>query len=127
MSRQDTVNKYIDQFLKGRGPESCERFRSKSLDKQYSSIMQWRRKLRREDSTPKSTREIIDALRRVNALVGNAPEMGEEDYNAIMAEVDTLLATVDDTVSRHREQKIRQLEEQSRLIAGELEKLRGGN
>ena len=76
MSRQDTVNKYIDQFLKGRGPESCERFRSKSLDKQYSSIMQWRRKLRREESTPKSTREIIDALRRVNALVGNAPEMG---------------------------------------------------
>ena len=52
---------------------------------------------------------------------------GEEDYNAIMAEVDTLLATVDDTVRRHREQKIRQLEEQSRLIAGELEKLRGGN
>lgn len=77
MSRQDTVNKYIDQFLKGRGPESCERFRSKSLDKQYSSIMQWRRKLRREESTPKSTREIIDALRRVNALVGNAPEMGK--------------------------------------------------
>lgn len=127
MSRQDTVNKYIDAFLKGRGPEACERFRSKDLNKQYSSIMQWRRKVRILESTPKSTREIIDVLKRTAQLISNAPEMTEQDASAINQELDRLRDTLQSTLDKHRQEKIRLLEEESRRIASQLQQLKSSD
>lgn len=127
MSRQDTVNKYIDAFLKGRGPEACEKFRAKDLSKQYSSIMQWRRKMRIIESTPKSTRDIIEALKRTAQMISNAPEMTEQDAATINNELQALHSTLDQTLDKHRQEKIRLLEEESRRIASQLQQLKSSD
>lgn len=127
MSRQDTVNKYIDEFLQGRGPEACERFRSKDLNKQYSSIMQWRRKVRIQESTPRSTREITDMLKKVGQMIVNAPEFAEDDASAVSHELEVLRQTVGVTLEKRREAQIQALEEESRRIASRLEQLRQNN
>lgn len=124
MSRQDTVNKYIDAFLKDRGPEACEKFRSKDLDKQYSSIMQWRRKMRIIENTPKSVRDISELLKKASQLIVNAPEITEEDVATVEADLEALRTTLHNTLEKHRREKIRALEEESRRIASQLEKLR---
>mgnify|MGYP006342328151 CR=1 FL=1 len=62
MGKAETVAKYIDEFLKGRSPEMVAKFKSRDVEKQYFSIMQWKRKQRIESMTPKNADVIINAL-----------------------------------------------------------------
>lgn len=125
MSKQDTVNKYIDAFLRGRSEESKAKFRAKDLHLQYASIMQWRRKIRKEENTPKSTKEILDSLKRIASLIANAPSISDEDSRAIEAELDALKTNLREYNERQRQRIIDELEQKSRMIALELNKLRG--
>lgn len=125
MSKQDTVNRYMDAFLKGRSEESKAKFRAKDVNLQYASIMQWRRKMRKEENTPKSTKEIIETLRRACALITNAPSISEEDSRAIEGELYVLEACLNEYNERQRQRLISELEQKSRMIAEELDKLRG--
>lgn len=124
MSKQDTVNKYIDAFLKGRSEEAKVKFRSKEVSLQYASIMQWRRKMRKEENTPKSTKEILEALHHVGNLIANAPTISDDDFSAIEGELQALKSSLDDYRIRQRKRLIDELEQKSRIIAAELDKLR---
>ena len=37
MGKAETVAKYIDEYLKGKNPESAEKFRMKDVEKQYAA------------------------------------------------------------------------------------------
>lgn len=127
MTRKETIDRYIESFLKGRSESAKERFRAKAEHLQYASIMQWRRRLRKLENTPKSTKEIMETLRRASALIENAPEISEADMQAIDAELDTLRRAVDTCYERTRTRRINELEEQQRRINEQLEQLKGSN
>jgi len=44
MTRKETVAAYAEEFLKGRSEEARAKFFAKSLDKQYQSVMSFRRR-----------------------------------------------------------------------------------
>ena len=86
MSQKETIEKYIDAFLKGRSQSAVDKFKAKAEKLQYASIMQWRRRMRKLENTPKGTKEILDTLHRAQTLIENAP-ITDSDLHAIQAEL----------------------------------------
>ena len=124
MSKLDTVNKYKEEFLEGKSAEKVARFLEKDVDKQYASIMQWRLKQRRAQNTPKSTKDIVEGLRKMNAMIQNAPELTNQDVQAIADELTTLNDTLNNYAVRQRERMIQELEAQRRQLDARLAALR---
>lgn len=124
MKREDTIKKYIDAFLKGRSEEKKNKFKAKPLNLQYASIMQWRRNIAKRENTPKSTKEILDTLRKANSLIENSPSIEDEYRQAIEMELDSIRHTLDDYCEKQRQRRIDELEARQRDINAQLQQLR---
>lgn len=124
MGKQETVSKYIDAFLKGRTKESADKFRAKDVNKQYSSIMQWRRKLRKQQETPQNVHDITEGLKKIRTLISNAPQLCEDDIQLIRHELAAIENELSETIKIQRLRKIEELESQQEAIRRELEELR---
>ena len=125
MGKAETVAKYIEEYLKGKNPESAEKFRMKDVEKQYAAIMGWRRKLRQEASTPESADVIVDYLKQARVLIGNAPEISAEDMKRIVEQLDMLRDYLTEYKEEQRKRQISELERKQEEIAQQLRKLRG--
>lgn len=124
MTRKETIDKYISAFLKGRSQEAIEKFKAKAEHLQYASIMQWRRRVSKLENTPKSTKEILETLSKADALIVNAPEISDEDMEAISAGIQSLHSTLQSYFERQRQRRINELEAQQRSISEKLAQLR---
>lgn len=124
MTRKETIDKYIDAFLKGRSQNAADKFRAKAEHLQYASIMQWRRRRNKEENTPKSIKDIVELLRKAAALVNNAPDITAEDKVTIESEVEELRNTLESAYRNARSRRIDELEAQQQQIAARLEQLR---
>lgn len=125
MGKAETVAKYIDEYLKDKSPTAVEKFHTKDVDKQYASIMGWRRKLRLEASTPDSADEIVDYLKHAKVLIGNAPEISQQDMERIKVQLQQLQDYIVEYQEVQRMQKIAELEQRQQEIARQLQRLRG--
>lgn len=125
MGKLETVAKYIDEYLKGRTPEMAEKFRNKDVDKQYFSIMQWKRKQRIESLTPKNADEIVANLKNVKDLINNLAELTPEDMKKINLTLDEIQVCLNDYMTKQRVRKIQELEQKQSEIARQLQELRG--
>ena len=56
MGKAETVAKYIDEYLKGKNPESAEKFRMKDVEKQYAATMRFISSAEISGALPISTR-----------------------------------------------------------------------
>ncbi|MCM1318949.1 MAG: hypothetical protein NC217_01035 [Muribaculaceae bacterium] len=126
MTRRETIDKYVDAFLKGRSQSAIDKFMDKAEALQYASIMQWRRRMKKAENTPKSTREVLDILHKADALIANAQELNTQDVQDINSALDKLHNTLNDSFNRSRERRISELEAQQNQIAAQLEQLRQG-
>lgn len=124
MTRKETVEKYIDAFLKGRSQSAVDKFMSKAEHLQYASIMQWRRRMQKVENTPKSTRDILELLHKAEALLGNAPDMTTDDRQTIDTALAGLHSALDAAYERARARRIQELEAKKQEIAAQLEQLR---
>lgn len=125
MGKSETVAKYIDEYLKGRTPEMAEKFRNKDVDKQYFSIMQWKRKQRIESLTPKNADEIVANLKNVKDLINNLAELTPDDMKKINLTLDEIQVCLNDYMTKQRVRKIQELEQKQSEIARQLQELRG--
>lgn len=124
MTRQETIEKYAAAFLKGKSDEAIEKFNAKEDNLKYASIMQWRRRMKKIENTPKSTRDILETLHKVAALIDNAPHIPDSDISDINAELDKLHGVLASYHERQKAKQIDELEARSREIAMQLEQLR---
>lgn len=116
---------YIDEFLSGRTQKSKEEFRARPIEKQYASIIQWRRSRRLKDVTPRNAADILSSLSHTAELINNASEISDQEAQAIYSAISSLNDHVTRYMEQQRERRIRELEQQSQSIAAELAKLRG--
>lgn len=125
MGKAETVAKYIDEYLSGKSPHVADKFRAKDVNKQYSSIMAWRRKMRQEESTPESADVIIENLKRVSTLISNAPSMSDDEIEHLYEQLRLLRNQLDQYKESQRARRISELEQRQQEIARELLILRG--
>lgn len=125
MGKADTVARFIDDFLKGKSEEAQQRFREKEIDKQYSSIMQWRSKSRRSQQPVSPGNEILNELRGVKNKISKAPLINSQECRLIYSEIEALRNTLSIYEEEQKMRRIRELEAQKEAIAAELQRLRG--
>ena len=125
MGKAETVEKYIEEYLKGRSPEMVAKFRNRDVEKQYFSIMQWKRKQRIESMTPKNADEIIKNLKNIKNLIYNASELTQEDVKCIDSVISEIQESLKEYLQKQRARKIQELEQQQSEIARQLQALRG--
>lgn len=125
MGKTETVAKYITEYLKDKSPEFADKFRAKDVEKQYASIMGWRRKLRQEAATPESAEAIVDYLKQAKVLIGNATAISEEELKRITDQVELLRQYLEEYKESQRQRRIAELEQQQEEINRQLRRLRG--
>ncbi len=125
MGKAETVEKYIDQYLQDKKPEAAEKFRQKDINKQYATIMGWRRKLRQLEVTPKSADEILSRLKQLQELIYNLSEISTEDSKRIELQITALRSVFEECMERQKLRTIQELERQQQEIARRLQELKG--
>lgn len=125
ISKEATVAQYIDEFLKGKGEQVCREFRERPVDKQYSSIIQWRRNKRIKERTPRSVTEIHNALAKIGEMIEHVPEIPEADSVKMFRSIEALSDQLRQYLERQKMRRIQMLEEENRRIQEELQALRG--
>lgn len=126
MTRKETIDKYVDAFLKGRSQSAIDKFKAKAEELQYASIMQWRRRMKKIENTPKSTRDVLDMLHKVESLISNMQEITKSDLASVNDALNKVHDTLSESYNRSRQRCISELEAQQQEIAARLEQLRQG-
>lgn len=128
MSKQETINKYREEFLKGRSEAFIAKFNEKDEPRQYQSIMTWRynrRKGRKDDSAARNAAaeetplQLMDRLKHAIMKLQDTAELDE-----VGEQVQNLQALVADKRRRMMLQEIDNLENSRQEISRRLEMLR---
>lgn len=92
MKKTDTIAFYKEAFLAGKPEEVRTRFEEKDVEKQYSSIIAWRRRQRKaesknEEPTPEDTltpASIIDSLKQIKDAVPQLESIAQHEREQIL-------------------------------------------
>lgn len=125
MGKADTVARYIDEFLEGKSDEARERFLARDVNRQYSSIMQWRSKLRRSRQPVAPAVELLSDIKALKARIAKAPHLNAQECRQLYAEIDGLRQSLAIYEEEQKQRRIRELESQREAIVRELQSLRG--
>ena len=129
MSKQETINKYREEFLKGRSEAFMTKFNEKDEPRQYQSIMTWRynrRKGRKGSDAARSAAtaaetplQLVERLKHAIMKLQDTAELDE-----VGEQVKNLQALVADKRRRMMLQEIDNLENSRQEISRRLEMLR---
>ncbi len=126
MKREDTIAMYREDFLKGKTEAQCKKFDEKDINKQYGSIMAWKRReglsKSRPRKAPMSSASILDELKRVKKNIP-ALDLSEKDIEktlAILASIQEDLKNFEDT---KKAQRLRDLKSKRSSLDREIQEL----
>lgn len=129
MSKQETINKYREEFLKGRSEAFIVKFNEKDETRQYQSIMTWRYNRRKGQKGSDAARSAATAaetplqlMERLKHAIMKLQDTAELDE--VGEQVKTLQALVADKRRRMMLQEIDSLENSRQEISRRLEMLR---
>ena len=129
MSKQETINKYREEFLKGRSEAFIAKFNEKDEPRQYQSIMTWRYNRRKGQKGSDAARSaaiaaetplhLVERLKHAIMKLQDTAELDE-----VGEQVKNLQALVADKRRRMMLQEIDNLENSRQEISRRLEMLR---
>ncbi|MBD5358410.1 MAG: hypothetical protein HDR88_15730 [Bacteroides sp.] len=105
MKKIERIALYREAFLKGKSEEECRKFDEKDIDKQYGSIMAWKRRSDAATTHKKeeaSVNAIISLLKRVKLDIPSLKTLSEEDRGRI---TDAINAAMEEVVNFDRNKK----------------------
>lgn len=129
MSKQETINKYREEFLKGRSEAFIAKFNEKDETRQYQSIMTWRYNRRKGQKGSDAARsaaiaaetplQLVERLKHAIMKLQDTAELDE-----VGEQVKNLQTLVADKRRRMMLQEIDNLENSRQEISRRLEMLR---
>lgn len=126
MKREDTIKLYAENFLKGKSDKVREAFYAKSLDKQYASIMAWKKRVSEKGMPQTATiGDVMNHLRMSNALLSRISELSTRDKAKIEEAMGKIRASIEDFEATKRQRAISDLENEIKAKSRQLDKLRG--
>lgn len=130
MAKQDTINKYLDEFLATCSPERKEKFLSKSVDNQYASIINWRRRNREKAEMAVNKAEAVSAsvilatLRGLSKKLMEVKEISAAESRKLNDEIENFKNNVANHEENRKARMLAGLEKQARMLNARIEKLR---
>lgn len=126
MKREDTYNKYIDDFLAGKSEQERVDFLEKDFTRRYSAVMAWKRRQEIKQAAEMSgVDDILLLLTRARMAVENAKSLSDEDLSKIDDAIDTLSVSVGRCREAMTQREIEALERQQQEIQKRLDRLKG--
>ena len=135
MKKSETVAMLRDAFLAGKDAEAIEKFDAKDLEKQYISVMNWKRrqKLLKEGAqkAESTIADVVNNIKKAHKNLHGLADLSEKDKNKLYAAVKDFTDAVENFDKMKKQQKITDLEnEQNKLeqmkndLARKIEELR---
>lgn len=125
MKKTETIAFYREAFLEGKDEEARRRFDEKDVDKQYASIISWkrRRNIAAEDDSEPSVPVILEMVKKARRHINILENLSQRDSDKLLQAINELF---DDVANFHRirkEKLIRDLEAEKEKIARQEENL----
>lgn len=118
MKRTETIAYYRDAFLSGRNDAFIKKFESKSVDKQYQSIMSWKQNQGKKSSS--DVNQIITMLRDASRAVSMLPELSTTDSKKIIGLAEKFISTVEDFKNLKKIKELQELKAKRSMLEREI-------
>ena len=128
MKKEETIQKYVDDFLAGKSEQERIEFLEKDLSRRYSAIMAWKRRREIKEATKLSgVDDILLILSQAKRAIENAKSLCDSDLSKIQDASDA----VSEAITRYRQLKTQKeieiLEKQQQEIQKRLNALKGND
>lgn len=120
-NKQETVDRYRDEFLRGRTQQAIEAFNNKPVEKQYSSIMTWRYNRRKAE---KRSADPSLPIRELSRKVLSGSGFDHEQLSSIEEALTELSLAIEERRTQLRLREIEDLEKDRIAIEQRLRDLR---
>lgn len=124
MKKSDTLNLYIDEFLEGKSEVAKEEFLSRSIDRQYASVMAWKQRKNAAKMKQISFQNVLNTLKETRKSIPFLENLSSADINKLHKEIKNIENAINDYEKMRAEQEILQLESEQRRITEKLNQLR---
>lgn len=126
MKKTDTIALYRDEYLAGKDDEARRAFDEKSVERQYSCIVTWRR--RRKLTAPakndtSSPTAIADSLRKLRDALHALPSLADSDRQKILEAAEAVADDVRNFDRIKKGQLLRELQSEQEKMNREREQL----
>lgn len=124
MKKSETIALYREEFLKGKDEIDRRQFNEKSEERQYSSIMAWKR--RREIAASKSEKglpQIVNAIKDALKILPELPELPAKEAEKLLSLVRNLENDIENFEAIKKGQLLKKLKSQRISLDREIEML----
>lgn len=122
MKKSETIALYREEFLKGKDEIDRRQFNEKSEERQYSSIMAWKR--RREIAASKSEKglpQIVNAIKDALKILPELPELPAKEAEKLLSLVRNLENDIENFEAIKKGQLLKKLKSQRISLDREIE------
>lgn len=125
MKKTDTIALYIDEYLNGKSDEDRQKFYEKSVEKQYSTIMAWkrRREIANSNANPASVSAMVETFKKIKKAIGELDSLSPKDADRLRTGLNEIYSDIDNFDKIKKSQLLRELESEKERIARESENL----
>lgn len=124
MKKEDTVKLYIEQFLEGKSEERKKEFRSRSIERQYASIMTWKHRNSDLISSDSYT-DILQNIRELKKNIVKMPVISDKELVKLKKEIMELTSSINEYERLRNEMEIKALEAEQQRLSLRIAQLRG--
>ncbi len=126
MKKEETIEKYLDDFLAGKSDQERIEFLEKDLSRRYAAIMAWKRRREIKEATKLSgVDDILLLLGQAKRAIENAKTLTDTDLCKIDDAKDAISITIDKYRQIKTQKEIEILEKQQLEIQERLNRLKG--
>lgn len=125
MKKTETIALYIDEYLNGKSEEERQQFYEKPVDKQYSTIMAWKRRrdLAGSNANVSSVAAMTEALRKVKKAIPALDSLSPKDADRLRTALHEIYYDIDNFDKIKKGQLLRELESEKEKIIKQTESL----
>lgn len=125
MKKTETVALYLEEFLSGKSDEVRTAFMNRPIEKQYFTIMAWKRRrdLMSAASNPTSVAAMIMLLKKVKKSLSSLETLSQKDSDKLRKFLDKIYTDIDNFDKIKKSQLIKELESEKERIARQTENI----
>lgn len=125
MKKTETIALYIDDYLNGKSDDDRQRFHEKPVDKQYSTIMAWKRRREIANSNANLTNvsAMVETFKKIKKAIAELDTLSSKDAEKLHIAINEIICDIDNFDKIKKSQLLRELESEKERIARETENL----
>ena len=129
MKKTETIALYRDAFLEGKDEETRRKFDEKDINKQYSSIIAWRRRrnISSDDDEQPSAALALELLKKAKKVINDLDSLSPRDSEKLWDAANEVAGDVNNFERIKKSKTIKKFKKEKKKPQGEREKIKKKN